>query len=474
MIRDKEISELMGRVSAAMVLLVCVPQPGTGETGPTFISQLPSSFQGSVPTGKAMGTALPLSLKEAIDRGLKYNLGLLESEQSTRASRAARLRSLSNLVPKINAHVSSTVEQVDLAAAGIRFPGVPTVVGPFGFGDARANLTQTLFDWSDIKSYKSSSQSLKASEYAYTSSRDLIVQATANAYLLAISDAALVDSIRAQVETARVLYQRTADQNRAGVVAAIDVLRARVELQTQRQRLIAATNQLAIDKLTLARVIGLPTGQEFTLTDAVPYSELTGVSLQEALDRAYVTRPDYASARAQVLAAELAEQAARAENYPSLSVSANYGDIGTNFAHSHGTMTFQGTLNIPIFQGTKVRADVLQADAALKQLRSEREDLRGKIDFQVRTALLNLKSAGELVAVAKSNIELASQTLGQAQDRFTAGVADNLEVVQAQESVADTNQSYIASVYSYNLAKVSLAQAIGIAEQSALQYLGVK
>jgi outer membrane protein TolC len=253
------------------------------------------------------------------------------------------------------------------------------------------------------------------------------------------------------------------------------VLRAKVEFQTQQQRLIAAENQLAIDKLGLARVIGLPTGQEFQLTDAVPYAALSEVTLEQALQQAYATRPDYMSARAQVRAAELSRQSAVAENYPTLSTDTNYGDIGSpNFATSHGTFAFATTLNIPIFQGSKVRADKLQADAALRQREAELADLSGRIDEQVRTAFLNLKSSSELVAVSESNIDLANQTLTQAQDRLSAGVADNLEVVQAQEAVATANQSYIASLYAYNLAKISLAQAIGIAEHSALQYLGAR
>jgi outer membrane protein TolC len=258
------------------------------------------------------------------------------------------------------------------------------------------------------------------------------------------------------------------------VVASIDVLRSQVELQNQRQRLIAAENQLAIDKLTLARVIGLPNGQEFQLMDSVPYAPLAEMTLDQALQQAYATRPDYLSAKEQVRSGELTTQAAAAENYPTLSVYTDFGDAGSpNFATSHGVFTFQATLNVPIFQGTRVRADKLQTNSALRQRQAELEDLRGKIDDEVRTAFLNLKSSSDLVAVAKSNIDLASQTLKQAQDRFLSGVADNLEVVQAQESVASAEQSYIASVYSYNLAKVSLAQAVGIAEQSALQYLGV-
>jgi outer membrane protein TolC len=222
-------------------------------------------------------------------------------------------------------------------------------------------------------------------------------------------------------------------------------------------------------------VIGLPNGQEFRLTDSVPYTSLDGITREQALQQAISTRPDYLSAKAQVRAAELARQAVAAENYPSLSTDTNYGDIGSpNFGSSHGTLGFAITLKIPIYQGSRVRADKLQSDSALQQRKAELADLAGQIDDQVRTAFLNLKSSSELVSVAESNIDLASQTLSQAQDRFRAGVADNLEVVQAQESVATAQQSYINSLYAFNLAKISLAQAIGVAEQSALQYLGAK
>jgi outer membrane protein TolC len=477
MIRRQQVSPLPGLLGITALLLLCASSGGAAQTSQAGTPQNP--FLGSVPTGQATATPLPLSLKDALDRALKYNLGVIESGQATRAARAARLGSLSALLPDLRARVSSTIQQIDLKALGIgfHFPGVniPTIIGPFSVADARAFLSQEVFNWSDIKNLKSSSESEKASQYTYKNDRELVVLTTANAYLLVVSDAATVDSTRAQVETARVLYQKTSDQHKAGVVAAIDELRSQVELQTQQQRLIAAENQLAIDKLTLARVIGLPNGQEFQLTEAESYAPLAAMGLSEALQQAYAARADYLSAKEQVRAAELATQAAAAENYPSVSVNTDYGDIGSpNFSSSHGTFTFQASLNIPVFQGTRVRADKLQADSALRQRQAELEDLQGKIDDQVRTAFLNLKSSSDLVAVAQSNIGLAHQTLTQAQDRFSSGVADNLEVVQAQESVASAEQSYIASVYSYNLAKVSLAQAIGVAEQSALTYLGGK
>ncbi|HET9178252.1 MAG TPA: TolC family protein [Terriglobia bacterium] len=448
---------------------------GTGSS----IAQTQSPLLGSVPTGQATGNTLNLSLKEAFTRALKYNLGVVESSQDTRAAHAVRLQNLNALLPDISARVTGSVEQNNLRALGFNpnIPGlnIPTIVGPFSVGDARAYLSQEIFNWSHIKGLKSASESERASQYSYTSDRDLVILTTGNAYLIVISDNATVDSIRAQVNTAQTLYDNDIDLNKHGVIASIDLLRAQVELKTQQQRLIAAQNQLNIDKLTLARVIGLPKGQEFRLTDTVPYVPLETMMLTQALTKAYATRPDYLSAKSQVQAAKLAFEGAVAENYPWLSTDANFGDIGSpNFGRSHETFSAALTLNVPLFQGSKVRADKLQADSVLERRKAELADLDGKIDDQVRTAFFNLKSSADLVAVAKSNIDLADQTLAQAQDRFKAGVADNLEVVQAQESVASANQSYIASLYSFNLAKISLAQALGVAEQSAAQYLGVR
>ena len=439
-------------------------------------AQAQNPFLGSVPTGQTTGTTLDLSLHDAFDRALKYNLGVIESGQDTRAAHAARLHSLNALLPDLSARISASLEQINFAAQGISFkiPGVniPRVVGPFWVTDGRAYLSQEVFNWSDIQGLKAASQSEKASEFTYRSDRDLVVFTTGNAYLLVISDSALVDSIRAQVNTAQTLYQQDTDKNKNGLIAGIDLLRAHVELETQQQRLIAAQNQLDIDKLSLARVIGLPNGQQFRVTESVPYAPLGDVTLEQALKEAYSTRPDYLSSKAQVQAAELTLRSTSSENYPYVSTTTDYGDIGTpNFTSSHGTFDFAAALNIPIFEGTRVRADKLQADAALEQRKAELADLGGRIDDEVRTAFYNLKSSSDLVTVARSNIDLANQTLAQAQDRFASGVADNLEVVQAQESVATANQSYIASLYSFNLAKISLAQALGVAEKSALQYL---
>ena len=463
---------------AGQVAVTPASGTNTSPTAPGITTQGP--FQGSVPTGQATGTTLALPLKDAIDRALKYNLGAIQSDQNTRAAHAVRLRNLSALLPNLHGQLSPSVQQTNLQALGLRLntiPGlpIPTIVGPFTVADIRGYLTQEVFNWSDIKNWKSASQSETAAFYSYKSDRDLVVLVTATAYLQVVSDVANVDSNRAQVRTNQAIYQQNLDQNKQGVVASIDVLRAKVQLQTQQQQLIAVENQLAIDKLSLGRIIGLPNGQEFQATDTVPYSSLTGITLEQALQVAHATRPDYTAAKAQLRAAELAEQAAAAENYPSVGINANYGDIGSpNFGRSHGTFLVAGTVTIPLFLGTQVRADKLQADSVLQDRKAQLADLGGKIDDQVRTAFFNLHSSSELVTVAQSNVELANQTLTQAQDRFTAGVTNSVEVVQAQQAVAVANQSYIASLYSYNSAKISLAQAMGVAEQSGLEFLGVK
>ncbi len=435
-----------------------------------------SPFLGSVPDGQAAAQPIQLSIRDALARGLKFNLGLIQSDLGTLSARSERLRSLSSLLPDIQASLSQTVEQVNLKALGINIniPGVPTVVGPFATQDARANLSQRIFDWNAVQKLHASSEEMRASQYSYKNSREIVVLAVGNGYLQVISDAASVESQQAQVKTSEALHRRAVDRKAAGVSARIDVLRAQVELQTQQQRLIAARNQLSKDKLSLGRIIGLPPGQDFTVTDTVPYAPLDGITLQKALEDAYANRADYESAKTLLRAAEYARKAAAAERYPYLTASMNYGDIGPNFANSHGTFEFAGTLSVPIFQGGRVKADILQADARLRQRQAEAEDLRARIDSEVRRALLDIESAGDLVRVAKSNMDLADETLAEARDRFDAGVTDNIEVVQAQESVAAANQAYISSLYTFNIAKVGLARAAGVAEKAILSYLGGK
>jgi outer membrane protein TolC len=432
-----------------------------------------NGFTGSVPETKLSPEPLPISFLDAIDRGLKQNLGLLLSGDNTLAARGAKWKELSNLLPNVVAKGEEDVQQTSLSALGLKIPiaGFPRVLGPFNYLDVRAFLDQSVFNWNYIQKERAAAQSLKAAAYSYQDARELVVLITGNAYLEAIAEAARVETAEAQVKTAQTLYDRSVDQQKAGVSPAIDTLRAQVELQSRQQQLIVARNDFAKQKLALSRIIGLALGQEFILTDKAPYDMLVPPTLEESLRRAYAARADYQAALAQARAAELSRRAASAELYPTFDLEGDFGDIGVNPGTSNGTFHVAGTVTVPIFQGGKTHADVLQAEAELRQAKARLEDLRGQIDNDVRTALLDLNAASDQVQVARSTVDLAEQTLTQAQDRFTAGVTDNLEVVQAQESVASAHENYISSLYAHNLAKVELARALGNAEQGVKQYL---
>jgi outer membrane protein TolC len=234
--------------------------------------------------------------------------------------------------------------------------------------------------------------------------------------------------------------------------------------------LIEAKNDFAIQKLTFARVIGLAPGQEFELTDRALYQQFEGITAEEALRRAYASRSDYQAATADLRAAEFSRKAAIAGYFPSLSLNSDYGAGGAHPSTATEVFDVRGVLTIPIFLGGSVHGDVLKADAALTQSRERLANLRAQIDSDVRVALLNLQSSSELVEVARSNIELAEATLAQSRDRFTAGVADTVEVVQSQQAVASAHEQYISSLYSYNYAKISLARVMGAAEEGVRQY----
>jgi outer membrane protein TolC len=464
-------------------VLVCVAATSLAQTqttpGPSTPGQpIPgttgvSPFAASVPA-KLVPGVLSLSFEDAIDRGLKQNLGLLLSHADVRSARGQRWEQLSALLPHVTGdpYVAESKINIDqLGFAGLaKALNLSSSVGPFSYFDARANLTQTLFDWKSINAARAANQSLKSADYTFKDARDLVVLAVGYTYLQAIADEARIETAEAQVKTAQALYDQANDQVNAGTSPDIDGLRTKVELQTRQQQLIQARNNFAIQKLTVARVIGLASGQEFEFADKSPYQALEALSVDAALGRAYASRSDYQAAISDVRAAQFARKAALAGYFPSLSVNADYGLGGSHPSTATAVADVRGTLSIPIFQGGSVHADVLQADARLEQSRERLESLRAQIDSDVRAALLNLQSSADQVSVARSNIELAEETLTQSRDRFSAGVTDSVEVVQSEEAVASAHEQYISSLYSYNYAKISLIRALGIAEQGVKEY----
>jgi outer membrane protein TolC len=440
------------------------------------------SYRGSVPQGQATTTPIPLSLGEAIRRGLKANLGLLTSTEASRESQAQRVRALSALLPRLTGQISATEQQLNLQALGFLVTpppssgfSIPSIVGPYGYQTAAINAQISLFDYSAITNFKASRESIKAAVLSVQNARDLVAQAVGNAYLQIIADGARITATQAEIDADNAVYTNAVRRHDAGTAIGIDVLRSQVELKQRQQILIAVKNQFEKDKLTLGRVIGLPIGQDFTVADPAPSVPLETVSLKDAVAKAYENRADFRAAKARVTAAEFTLRSAKAERYPTLTANGYYGAQGLHmFTNSHGVFSATGALQFNIFDGGRIKSDILQSNSELQNRRNELENLRGQVDYEVRNALLDLTAAGTQVDVARSNTELAGQTLKQGQDRFAAGVTNTVEVVQAQQAVADANENLISAQYQYNVAKVALARALGLAEENIQLYFNAK
>ena len=441
------------------------------------VNSVENPFFGSVPTEKATSGTLRLTLRDAIERGLRANLGLLLSGEETQVARGNRWQALSRLLPVVEGGLNGSQQEINLdtmVGPSTLPPTIPSIAGPFHVFDVRAYVSSPLLNLSALEGERSASHKVTAADYTYRQARDTVVLAVGNAYLMAIAGKARVAAAKAELSTAQALYQLALDRDHAGLSPQIDTLRALVELKSRQENLLATENDYATEKLNLARVIGLPDSQAFEATSQVPYRPIPTETLEDALAQAYQHRADYRAALAEVAAATAQRSAARAERLPTISFNANWGDIGTEPANAHQSYAVAGTLRIPIFQGERVRGELTAADARLRQAREQLANLQQQIDYDVRTALLNLKTDASQVAVAETNTTLAAQTLEQAQDRFASGVADNLEVVQAQQTVAQADDTYIASLYRYNLSKLNLARAMGVAERDGLRYLGEK
>jgi outer membrane protein TolC len=470
---------LSGRTGqSGSVIAAESPVPGTTNSvntlNPTI--QVQGPYAGSV-DGKAPFSG-HLSLRDAVERGLRYNLGAVGVAQAVRQAQGQSRVARSALLPNVNGNLSETVEQVDLAASGLHFNlpsslglSIPSVVGPFNFFDLRATLTQKVADMTAWNNYRSAKETLNANEFTGKDARDLVVLAVGGAYLQAIAAAARVNSAHAQLETAKALYQQTSQQRSAGLVAQIDVNRSRVQMLTQQQRLVSLENDLAKQKLNLARLTGLPPNDRYDVADDVPFAAAPAIAMDDALKQAFSQRSDLKAAEAQVRAAERSRSAARAERLPSLSLTADYGAIGLNPSQAHGTFAVVGSLKFPIWQSGRIEGDIEQAGAAVAQRQAELEDLRGQIETDVRKVYLDLEAAGSQVELATENLQVTQENLKLTRQRYEAGVTDNVEVVQSQESVAGAELDYINSVFAHNVAKLSLARAVGQAADGLARFL---
>jgi outer membrane protein TolC len=489
--RDEERGS--ARVSRAL-LLVCLlgacpfaAQAQTTGTGSSSSTSSPafepptvppppaqSTFQGSIGAEPAVPGVRPLTLKDAVLIALKNNLGIILSGGNALQANGQRLQRLQSLLPTVNGTFREAAQETDLKAEGLSVPGFPTIIGPYSYTDVRGTVSWTLFSVPSLNNYLASRHIAQASKLTLDDARNLVALSVGYGYLACISDEANIANDQAQVASTKLSLDQAVANHEAGTAPELDMLRARVDYQTQQQALIRDQNAYEKDKLALARAVGLPLEQKFELVDRLPFAPLEGIPLDEALRVAYATRKDLQAMQSQVKAAELTRKAATAERYPRASFDGDYGDIGPTLAHSHGTYDVTGTASVPIYEEARLRGDAQQSQAGLDAARAHLSDLKGQISADIHDAFLDLESAARLVEVARSNVQLATQTLSDARERYAAGVDNNLAVVQAQASVAQANNQYVLSLYQHNVAKLSLARAMGVIDTRYQEFLGGK
>lgn len=452
------------------------PVPSTTTSVNTLnpVVSVQGNFAGSTPSTTQLPFSGKLSFDDAIQRAIRYNLGAVGMTEAVLQTRGQARAARSALLPNVSGDLNDTEETFNLRSLGISFsaPGfsLPNVVGPFNVMDVRGRLSQSILNFTNLNNYRSAKEVARAGTLSAKDAEDLVVLAVGGAYLQTIAANARLESARAQLETATALYQQTQMQLQFGRAAQIDVNRSHVEVLLDQQRLVTLQNDLAKQKINLARVTGLPPNAEYELATDIPFSAAPSLTLEDAIKQALEQRSDLKAAEAQVSAAERSLAAARAERLPSASASADYGAIGDP-AHLRGTYTISATLSVPIWNGGRTGGDIQQAEAALAQRRAEFEDTRSQIESEVRNAYLDLQAAASQVDVAQQNIDLMNETLAETRQRFEAGVSQSVDVVQSQESVAGSRLDYIDSVFAHNLAKLSLARAIGNASQNLHNFL---
>jgi len=453
---------------------VSVQQTATSSGAETIASstEIAGGFHGSVPGEAVPLGSILLTLGDAVRRGLQTNLGALSAGYSAREARAQTAQALSYLRPNISIGASETATQINLAAYGFKFNvpsgfnfSIPSVVGPFSYSQAQGSLNYSVWDPVLRRNLQVSKETERASVFSAKDARELVVLAVAGTYLQLLATAASVESQRAQVENARAVNQQAEVRRTAGTNARIDVVRTLVELETQQQRLNALVAEVRKQKIVLARLIGLPLERDLVLSESLGFPPLEVPDAQSTIQHAYENRQDLKAAQAQVQAAEYAVRAARAERLPSAYLSGDYGVSGPNPVSTHGVFAVTGSVNVPVWTGGRVKADIEQADAALAQRKAELADQQGQVEQEVRTALIELETAIGQVRLAQQNRGYANETLRESRDRFGLGVATTVEVVQAQEQVANAESDYVSSLYSFEVARIALARATGEAEK---------
>jgi outer membrane protein TolC len=428
-----------------------------------------------MPTLAAYGAdALPhsLAMEEAITRGLQANVDVVSAWTRVNEADGTRERKLSAYLPHVHIETPVAYQTRNLKAQGISFPNVPEVVGPFTSFDFRAYADQSLFDLQSYHTIKASEKDKQARRNDYEDVRSRVIRQVAVNYLAAQYEAAKVETALSRVRTSEALEKLARDQHDAGLADGLDVLRAQVQLANDRQNLLVSRNSAELALLALARSIGVELGTPLALADKLAFRKLEAPQIEEAVKAALESRPDYRSLFSQRESLDEQIKSSRSRYLPKVAASGNYGGSGQELGDLQPSWMIGVNLTFTLFDMDR-SGERLELDSRLQRIDDQIADQRRGVEQDIREALLNLESAAQQVAVAGSGLELAERELQFSSDRFKNGVANNIEVITAQDSLARAYDNRLNALVQHADAKIALARALGNTEKVYRLFLGI-
>jgi len=426
---------------------------------------------------------LQLSLDDAIALGLNRNLRVVYDRATQREVKGEELGVINALLPSLTIKANTQAQELDLAALGFKpslLAGSNLLPPGYVFQEivkvnttqAQISANQQLFNASAYELYKGAKREEAVVDLNALNGRGDLVLAVGTAYLKVLADQTTITNAQAEEASSKLSFNQASDRLNAGVGTSLDNLRAQVQYQQDEQTTISAINQLAKDTIQLDRIMGLPAGQQLELTDTAPFTQLAGMPLEAAKTTAYAHRKDYLSLIAQLDVARRELRAVKYQRLPTVAFNGFYGVLGETEGLYHGVFAATGSVKFPIFNEAQQRGQQDQVDSQIMALQQRLADDRVAIDAQIRSSMLDVDAASQLVKVAQSNVELAKQELSDERDRFTAGVDTNLPVLDAQASVTGADAQLVQALYQFNVAKLNLARNTGVVETRYRAYLG--
>ncbi|HVA71525.1 MAG TPA: TolC family protein [Candidatus Limnocylindrales bacterium] len=430
---------------------------------------VPFLFFLAVSTSRAQATAgkppLQLNLHQAVQIALKQNpsvqiaaLNLTESQKESGIARAA-------LLPQADFNVSDRAIRANIRAGiGLAIPGVPEAVGPFQVFQTGTDFSAPVFDLSLWRRWQASRKNVLSTSAQRQSTREQIVLLVVSQYLACLHAGAQVQAAQSQVDLAQALYNQTSDMEKNGVATGVDALRANVELQNEKQGLIVAQTNRKIALYGLSKLLNLDPRQKIALEDQTSFFQTPEISADESLAEAYQTRPEMQSLLAEKQSLEYQKRADSESRWPALTFSGDYEQQGLSSNTVIPTYVYEAGVTMPLFTGGRIHNEISRDSLEVRKIQQSILNERSQIALDVQTAVAELDSARNQVKVANLGVDLANQEVEQSRDRFKAGVADNIEVVAAQDALARANENQISALYEYNQSRADLAHAIGRTE----------